>query len=57
MLELFNGSKTYIGVMVWGLIQVLRLLMPEHEGMYAIVEPLALTLTGVGVGHKLTKLS
>ena len=55
-MEMWNGYKTYIGVVLFGVVQLLRLWMPDNAGIYDIIEPLAVTLTGIGIGHKLEKM-
>jgi len=57
MWALMDGSKTYMGVVVWGMVQLLKMWAPQHMDVWMVMEPLALTLTGVGVGHKLAKVA
>ena len=54
--NMLNGSKTYIGVIVWGVVSLLMSVKPEWADTLKMVETLAMTLTGVGVGHKLAKM-
>ena len=56
-MEFLNGKKTYLGVIAWGVIQILLQVQPEWASALGIAETLALTLTGIGAGHKLTKVA
>ena len=56
MLNVLNGYKTYLGVIAWGMVSVMMSLKPEWMPVLQVVESLAMTLTGVGVGHKLAKM-
>lgn len=56
-MEWLSGYKTYLGVVVWGVVNVLMGVKPEWMPVLQMVETLAMTLTGVGVGHKLAKMS
>ena len=53
---MLNGYKTYAGVMLWGLVNLLMLVMPQYMAELKMVEVVAMTLSGVGVGHKLAKM-
>jgi hypothetical protein len=56
-MEWLNGRKTYVGVIVWGVVQVLMTVKPEWMDVLKMVEVSAMALFGVGVGHKLAKAS
>ena len=53
---MLNGYKTYAGVMLWGLVNLLMLVMPQYMAELKMVEVVSMTLLGVGVGHKLAKM-
>ena len=55
-MEWLNGYKTYVGVVAWGVLQLLMQVKPEWAVALGVAETLAMTLTGVGVGHKLAKM-
>jgi len=54
-MDWLNGKKTYIGVVAWGINQILKLVFPHLAVAWGVLDTLTLTLTGVGVGHKLAK--
>lgn len=54
--EMLSGYKTYIGIIVWGMANLLMAVKPEWMAALQTVETLAMTVTGVGVGHKLAKM-
>ncbi len=57
MFAFLNGKKTYLGVIAWAVVQLLMQYKPEWAAVLSQAEVVTLALTGVGVGHKLEKMS
>jgi len=55
ILAWFDGKKTAIGMVLLLLVQVGRIVAPQFEFVYAVIEKIALALGAVGVAHKLVK--
>lgn len=53
----FNGYKSYIGGAMIGVAAAIRAVAPQYESLADTLQTLGVALLGVGIAHKVEKMS